>query len=187
MLLEQAVLGFREVGENSLEEIKNTCLVDFAYKLKSLIVEVCYQAEREKQDIGYGIYMYKVFNDKYSSNIKYNTKSIIFEETINNNKDQAWSVRGCCEDVYDLQWNPDTEEHSGFYTLRHSGIHQTDKNCCERAVNENEMLEYGKTREWTDRLLTNFYEFFGRGEFPFITITIIRLGNKEHYFYRIHR
>ena len=35
--------------------------------------------------------------------------------------------------------------------------------------------------------IRNFYNAFGRGEFPFLTIIIIRLGNKDHYFYTIHR
>ena len=51
--------------------------------------------------------------------------------------------------------------------------------CCMEAV--------GEKRNDSEERLRHFYTAFGQGEFPFITVTVIRIGNKDHYFYTIHR
>ena len=174
MLIEAQVFNFREVGEKSLLDIKNECLVDFAYKLKELL-------EADKGERHWGVWNYKYFQDCFSSKIKYNTKSIVFEETIYNQ--EPWSVKDTCMRAYGLEWVEGTEECSGYYRYpRYELPKLTHPEVCTQYVTEKE--------EKTDIQLENvrkFNEFFGLGEFPFIKITLIRLGNKEHYFYTIHR
>ena len=174
MLIEARVFNFREVGERSLLDIKNECLVDFAYKLKELL-------EADEGERNWGVWNYKYFQDCFSSKIKYNTKSIVFEETVYNQ--EPWSVKDTCRSAYGLEWIEGTEEHSGYYRYpAHEVAKLTYPFVCTECVTCKE--------EKTDVQLENvrkFDEFFGRGEFPFITITLIRLGNKEHYFYTIHR
>ena len=124
MLLEQHVFNLREVGEKSLDEIKNECLVQFAYDLRNLL--------RNLNDIGGGVWNYKFFQDNYGSSIKYNSKNIVFETTIYNNLEDPWSVRGTCASAYGLEWVEGTELTSGYYRYRKDGL----KLRCETAYGE---------------------------------------------------
>lgn len=177
MLLEERVFNFGEVGEKSMLDIKNECLIDFAYKLKELL-EADEGGERH-----WGTWNYKYFQDSFSSKIKYNTKSIVFEETITSNNPNDCSVKDTCSAVYGLEWVEGAENHSGYFRYPKYEVAKLThpEYCC--AVNKSDK----EADEVTLENIRKFYEFFGLGEFPFITITIIRLGNKDHYFYRIHR
>ena len=123
---------------------------------------------------------YKHFQDFFGNKIKYNSKSIVFEETFTSNPDKMWNVRQFCMDYYNLEYVEETQEHSGYFRYKSNTREvRNDDCCCAEWV--------GDLREEADNKLRDFYYVFGVGEFPFITITIIRLGNKEHYFYTIHR
>lgn len=189
MLIEKAVFSFHEVGEKGLDDIRNECLNHFASHLKEVITSdnkryrIFWQDEwpdnsgrMKKGCIG----NYKHFRDFFGNNIKYNSKSIVFEETITNNPDKLWNVKQFCMDYYNLEYIEETEEHSGYFRYKSNNKGLKDEDCC--------CAEWvGGLREEADEKLRDFYYTFGVGEFPFITITIIRLGNKEHYFYTIHR
>ena len=177
MLIENVVFDFHEVGEKSLEEIKNECLVNFAVDLKIALTST--NEHYRKFWLESSIANYKIFQDSFGSKIKYNSKSIVFEETIHNELDRPWSLRQTCMDYYGLEYIPATEDTSEFYNYREDGIKRTCNTCCCEFVGD-------KVDDYKERL-RNFYTAFGVGEFPFMTITIIRLGNKDHYFYRIHR
>ena len=174
MLIEQKVFNLREVGEKSLDDIKNECLVQFAYDLKNVLEHI--------DEFREGTWNYKFIQDTFATAIKYNSKNIVFEETIHNDLNGAWSVRGTCMDVYGLEWVEGTEEHSGYYRYRKNA----EKLRCSTAYGEECTCSESKTAS-AEENLRKFYEFFGVGEFPFMTIIIIRIGNKDHYFYTIHR
>ena len=185
MLIEQTVFNFHEVGEKSFEEIKNECLVSFAVDLKIALTSsdehtVATFALFNKEGNYKGtIANYKAFQELFGSKVKYNSKSIVFEETLYNYPNGPWSPKGTCMDVYGLEYIEPTNETSGYYRYRKDGIKRTCNTCCMEAV--------GDKREDAEERLRNFYTAFSIGEFPFITITMIRLGNKDHYFYTIHR
>lgn len=188
MLIERNVFNFQEVGEKSFEEIKNECLVSFAVNLKIALTSsdehlrkfwtdshVCNDGQTREGSV----VNYKVFQEYFGSTIKYNSKSIVFEETLYNYPDGPWSPKRTCMEVYGLEYIEPTNETSGYYRYRKDGLRRTCDTCCMEAV--------GDKKEDAEERLRHFDTAFSAGEFPFITITIIRLGNKDHYFYTIHR
>ena len=184
MLIENTVFNFHEVGEKSIEKIKNECLVSFAVNLKIALTSNQESIRKfwseSLTDVSKGsIANYKIFQDEFGSRIKYNSKSIVFEETLHNELRAPWSVRQTCMDVYGLEYVEATKDTSAYYKYRDDGLHMTCDTCCCEFV--------GDKREDYKERLRHFYTAFGVGEFPFMTITLIRLGNKDHYFYRIHR
>lgn len=84
-------------------------------------------------------------------------------------------------DIFNLEYVEATDEHSDYYRFRKNPTHFCEGCECEGFVGER--LPEAQAEE----NIRNFYSTFGKGEFPFLTITIIRLGNKDHYFYTIHR
>jgi hypothetical protein len=191
MLIEQTVFNFHEVGEKSFEEIKNECLVSFAVDLKIALTSseehirrfwadshVCYDGQTREGSLA----NYKVFQDNFGSKIKYNSKSIVFEETLHNGMGKPWSLQQTCMDVYGLEYVTGDVNHSGYYSFKEDNVRMTCPTVCCEYVGEKENF----SKESEERL-KNFYNAFSTGEFPFMTITVIRLGNKDHYFYRIHR
>lgn len=176
MLIEAIVFNFREVGEKSALDIKNECLCHFAYDLKELL-------EADKGDCTWGTWNYKYFQDRFGSKIKYNSKSIVYEETLYNN--EPWSVKDTCRACYGLEWVEETERCSGYYRFPDHTVPKMvhPEVCCERVCPTDREFK----SEIADKNICKFDEYFGRGEFPYITITMVRLGNKDHYFYTIHR
>lgn len=181
MLIENTVFNFHEVGEKSFEEIKNECLVHFASNLREALTT---KDERiRKFWLDSSIANYKVFSDYFGSKIKYNSKSIVFEETLHNDLNNPWSLRSTCMDVYGLEYVEGNNETSDYYRYRKGNPISTctcDSCCCEFVGDKREP-------EIAEEAVRNFYKSFGVGEFPFMTIIMIRLGNKDHYFYTIHR
>lgn len=178
MLIEKVAFNFNEVGEKSLTDIKNECMVSFAYKLKEALTSN--EEKIRKFWSESSIANYKIFQDLFGSKIKYNSKNIVFEEVIYNNDRSLWNLKQTCADVYGLEWvEPVDSNTSAYYRYKKSKERLTCDTCCAEFV--------GTEREAADECLRNFYKSFGLGEFPFMTITIIRLGNKDHYFYDIHR
>ena len=111
MLIENVVFNFHEVGEKSFEEIKNECLVSFAVDLKIALTSgdehirtfwsdkhLCYDGQTREGDL----INYKNFQDFFGSKIKYNSKNIVFEETLYNYPDGPWSPKRTCMEVYGL-------------------------------------------------------------------------------------
>ena len=188
MLIENVVFNFHEVGEKSFEEIKNECLVSFACNLKEALTSIDEKIRKFWVDSSTSfngkerrgsLANYKNFSDLYGSFIKYNSKNIVFEETFTNGIGKPWSVQQTCMDVYGLEYIKETANTSGFYKYRDDGIHMTCDTCCAEFIGDK--FDDAKER------LRHFYTAFGAGEFPFITVTVIRIGNKDHYFYTIHR
>ena len=177
MLIEKVVFNFNEVGEKSLMDIKNECMVSFAYKLKEALTSN--EEKIRKFWSESSIANYKVFQDLFGSKIKYNSKNIVLEEVVYNNDRSLWNLKQTCADVYGLEYVEGTAETSDYFRYKKSKGKLTCDTCCAESV--------GTEREAADECLRNFYKSFGLGEFPFMTITIIRLGNKDHYFYDIHR
>lgn len=188
MLIEKTVFNFHEVGEKSFDEIKNECLVSFATDLKIALTSTDekirkFWLDRSSTYAGDSkpgsIANYKIFQDLFGSSIKFNSKSIVLEETLHNGINQPWSLQQTCMDVYGLEYVQPTENTSGYYKFREDGLKMTCDTCCTEFV--------GDKLEDSEERLKRFYVAFGAGEFPFMTITVIRLGNKDHYFYSIHR
>ena len=179
MLIEAKAFNFQEVGEKSFLEIKNECLRHFAVRLKEALTTANSSIRSFWVTAG-SIANYKIFQDNFSTSVKYNTKSIVFEETLHNELDNSWSVRRTCMDLYNLEYVEETEQHSDYYRFKSSDCVRT-YDVCECSVS-------AKLKDdLAEENIRNFYKAFGKGEFPFLTIIVFRLGNKDHYFYAIHR
>ena len=177
MLIETCAFNLQEVGEKSFLEIKNECLHNFASRLREALTTTNESIRKFWVEKG-SIANYKIFSDYFGTKIKYNTKSIVFEETLHNNLDNPWGVRQTCMNAYNLEYVEETENTSGYYRYRKDKNYYSEK--CEFV---GEQLQ----EDISEENIRNFYDAFGKGEFPFLTILIIRLGNKDHYFYTIHR
>ena len=157
MLIKQVVFNFHEVGEKPFEEIRNECLVSFAVDLKIALTSndkhirkfwadshVCNDGQTREGSIA----NYKVFQDNFGSKIKYNSKSIVFEETLYNYPDGPWSPKRTCMEVYGLEYIEPADETSGYYRYRRDGLQVTCDTCCMEAV--------GEKREESEEKLRNF-------------------------------
>lgn len=176
MLIEEVVFNFSEVGEKSVMDIKDECLCHFAYDLKHLL-------EADDGNRTWGTWNYKFFQDTYGSKIKYNSKNIVYEETLSIH--EPYDVKDTCRECYGLEWVEGTENQRGYYRYPNYTLpKRTHPNVCTECVRP-ECREF--ISEVADENIRRFNEFFGLGEFPYVTITMVRFGNKDHYFYRIHR
>ena len=175
MLIEAVAFNLREVGEKSIMDIKNECLCNFAYDLKDVL-------EADEGNSRWGTWNYKYFQDRFGSKIKFNSKNIVYEETLYNR--EPWSVKDTCRACYGLEYVEGTENTSSYYRYPNHTVSKMvhPEVCCERAGDKEEAKS-----ELQLENVRRFSEYFGLGEFPFMTITLIRLGNVDHYFYRIHR
>ena len=180
MLIETHAFNLQEVGEKSFLEIKHECLHDFASNLKEALTTTNSSIRSFWVTEG-STANYKIFQDNFSTRIKYNSKSIVFEETLHNELDNPWSVRRVCMDLYNLEYIPKTDEHSDYYRYR------KDRNVFCENCKCSEFVSEKLDKDAAEENIRNFYNSFGIGEFPYLTIVIIRLGNKDHYFYMIHR
>ena len=186
MLIENVVFNFYEVGEKGLADIKNECLSHFASRLKECLTSSNERIRRFWVDrvlstktapdtpFQGSVANYKIFGDLYGSKIKYNSKSIVFEETITNNPESIWNVKQYCMDMYNLEYIEETEEHSGYFRYKPSS-NRIAHDTCECSVSSD--------RNEAEETLRNFYSAFGVGEFPFLTIKIISIFTKSvNYF-----
>ena len=105
MLIEAIAFNLNEVGEKSIMDIKNECLCHFAYDLKELL-------EADKGEAKWGTWNYKFFQDTFGSKIKYNSKNIVYEETLYNK--EPWSVKGTCASCYGLEFVEGSENTSSY-------------------------------------------------------------------------
>ena len=175
MLIEQTAFNFGEVGEKSFEEIESVCLSDFAHKLQLALTDSDNFTRNSR--IGSTSY-YEIFRKLFGTNIKYNSKNIVFETTLYNDINNPWSPVSVCTLYYGLEYVEGTGNTSPYFRYRKNSV-SSENDCCSKC-NEN-------YSEDSMERLRNFYSTFGTGEFPYMTVTIIRLGNKDHYFYTIHR
>ena len=180
MLIEAVAFNLREVGEKSIADIKNECLCSFAYDLKEVL-------EADEGNSTWGTWNYKYFQDRFGSKIKFNSKNIVYEETLYNH--EPWSVKDTCRACYGLEYVEGTENTSSYYRYPSHTVPKMahPEVCSERVINAFvDLCDEEKSKLQLDNV-RRFDEYFGKGEFPFITITLLRLGNVDHYFYRMHR
>lgn len=177
----------QEVGDKTIQDIKSECLADFAYNLQSLI----WSNETWSFNSNYGVNRtcdssspifstiahYKTYENSFGHSIKYNSKNIVFEELISNDKSKSRGVQGTCADMYGL-----TKDQDGTYS--YTKVRLT---CATRYPNVGCECSPEEVSAAKSDALRDFHLFFGAGEFPFINIHVIRIGNVDHYFYTITR
>ena len=168
MLIDTQALNLQEVGEKSLDEIKRDCLAHFAHCLRELILDSFEENLCSTSN-------YRRLNNEFAEEIKYNSKNTVFESTIYNH--ERFSVQDTCADMFLLKRieAPDTSNNYSYEFWRNP-FEQKEE--CEAEC---------ASKERNIKRLLKFHQFFGIGEFPYLTIKVIRIGNIDHYFYTAHR
>ena len=169
------------VEDHALCDIKNLCLEHFAERLEEVLTSGNSKFRQFWVDKG-STANYKFFQDWFGSKITYNTKNIVFEETITNNESQIWSVRDFCADYFNLMLAPQAGDEDNYYQFREESA-SGNRNCCHGES----YVGSRRPKSEADKAILNFYKSFGVGEFPYLVITVLRIGNKDHFFYRITR
>ena len=182
MLFETTVFNMYSVEDHALCDIKNLCLKHFAERLEEVLTSGNSKFRQFWVESG-STANYKFFQDWFGSKITYNTKNIVFEETLTNNPNQLWNVRQYCADYFNLELTQETGEGSPYYQFRKGRESFLKENGCYAEA----YVGGSRPKAEAEEAILNFYESFGVGEFPFIVITVLRIGNKDHFFYRITR
>lgn len=166
MIERKIVHCFTELKNESIDRIKDICVDDFMIKIYKMV----------KQNKEKGIFNYDVFNH-FGRNISYNNKNIEYRESFTDIKD--------------------------ICNLRIDKVFNDVCVCLEKEAEENEKIAkwfksdfefsinvYNEEENYSEKITkttSNLNGLFGVGEFPFMLITITRIGNNKYYFYEITR
>lgn len=168
MLMKTSVHCFYELGDRSIDDIITECKYDFARK--------CLEITKENKDncppnhYIFSIQAYQTFNGK-GRYITYQDKSVEYQSL-------ETDMRQFFERYLErLENNPDI-------VIPDCYSNETGKYLLQTIQNEvKEDLGLTLTKPEYKR----YEALFGLGEFPFLLITILRIGNKRYYFYQIER
>ena len=174
MLKQESVLLFDEVDNLTLSQIRHICFSHFAVRLEQELLEKTNTPDK------YGTGMYKQFYDLYGKQITYNTKNISFEQLITT-KDSC-NLYEFCGNYFGLQPEIRCDGASNGRTTQRTIFTIPEK------PHKQEQCEQPVCSQQKDyKTLVNFSKFFGVGEFPFMSIRIVRIGNQDYFMYTISR
>lgn len=166
MIQQRTVHCFTELKNESIDKIKDICVNDFMIKIYKLV----------KQSKEKGTFNYDKF-DRLGRNITYNNKNIEYQETFCDILDICkLEIDNIYKDVC-VCLEKEAEENKEIANWLKSNyeyllnLYNEEKDCSETIV----------------KTTTNLNGLFGVGEFPFMVITIARIGNNKYYFYQIVR
>ena len=168
MLKKGSVHYFSELRDRSIDDIISECKYDFARK--------CLEITKENKDNCppnhsiFTIQAYQTFNGK-GRYVTYQDKSVEYQ-SLETDMRQFFELY-----LKRLENNLNTVVPDSYSKEISDYLLQTVKN---------------KTKEDLGLTLTKpeykrYESLFGLGEFPFLMITIVRIGNKRYFFYQIER
>ena len=171
MLVTEKVLYMGEVGDLTINQIKETLFHRFCINLKQEILET----DHHKQ----GLQNYGYFESEYATKISYNNKNITYQETSYELKERCGYILGLVPSV----------------TCTAASNEVTKEETIFNAPTEREYLSWYETnnsnpeQDGYEKIckLAEYNKFFGVGEFPGMMITIIRIGNQDYYFGKLIR
>lgn len=176
----ERVFNFRPVGNRTLEEIKEECFNNFLYKLKNYVMQ---PGNPHPKIITRGLHQYNHFENEFGENISYNTKNREFYKLYTDLKDfvkdNMYPERVCKEDQ-------EVEPQGTHYILSQNGK-EFIKIKVDLEDNPDESSFVCNGIPSTTFYMDDFIDLFSRGEFPFMGISIVRIGNHDYYFYTITR
>lgn len=169
MLQEKVVHNFSELQDKSIDDVIEQCKAHFFAKCLELV-----DIYRKHTEDLFSLKTYRIFNSTFGKKILYQDKSIEYE-SLETNIQEGFDnflkrFSNCCEGAC----VPTVQEENARAILLQE-IPQKDTLTLDETVID---IENSYPR-WT--------ELFGLGEFPFLNITITRIGNKRYYFYTICR
>lgn len=171
MLVTERVLFRGVVGDLTIDEMKELCSRKFADCLKQELLET----EHHKQ----GLQNYSYFEQEYAKQISYNSKNISYDETFYDLRDFCGYYYGLKPEIRTLGGSDEkTVEYLVFNIPTEEEFHKAH----ERNNTNPSTEEYKNLQK-----LESYYKFFGQGEFPYLKLTIIRIGNQDYYFGKLIR
>lgn len=163
----ERVFNFNPVKNMTLEEIKDDCFNHFTTNLKMYVMQ---PGDPHPKITTNGIHQYNHFKNEFGKNVSYNSKNREFYQLYTDLKEHVknnlYHEVKCAE-------GQKVEPAGAHYMLS-----QNDKTFIRIIV---------KPEDTTIFYLNDFMELFGAGEFPFMGISIVRIGNHDYYFYTISR
>lgn len=177
MLKKETVHNFRELGDKSIDDITYECKCDFIDKCYTLVREFLSTSkddnERNINNL-FNIRAYNSFNDK-GRYVTYQNQGVEYEELRTDIKEY---LKNCLERDIKHKQSSDCKNDEEFCSNEISTYLFEDV--------ENE-IKNDLTLTLTKLKFKRYEALFGLGEFPFMIITIVRIGNKRYYFYQITR
>ena len=171
MLITEKVLCMRAVGDLTIAEMKEQCFRQFANYLKQELLET----EHHKQ----GLQNYSYFEAEYAKQISYNNKNISYEEVFYDLREFCGYYYGLKPEIRTLGGSDEkTVEYLVFNIPTEEEFHKAH----ERNNTDPSTEEYKNLQK-----LESYYKFFGQGEFPYLKLTILRIGNQDYYFAKLIR
>lgn len=155
--------NFKKMQQNcTIEEIKSNCILDFYQKLEFQFIT---QRQQQHKDT---IYRYSRFNN-FAKHLTLNTDTIIFEQLID-----IKTLKQCC-----VEFSKNLQMKCG---IQNGTVNMFCKNHkIEKTIS---------TNQFTDRKIQfckDIENVFGKGEFPFMNVHIIKINNIEYFYYTISR
>lgn len=168
MLKKESVHYFSELRDRSIDDIVSECKYDFARKCLEMVQE--YRDSEQADYYLFGLRAYETFNAK-GRYVTYQDKSVEYQ-SLETDMRQFFELY-----LKRLENNLNTVVPDSYSKEISDYLLQTVKN---------------KTKEDLGLTLTKpeykrYESLFGLGEFPFLMITIVRIGNKRYFFYQIER
>lgn len=175
MLVSKMVVGdLVNIEDKTIDQAITKCQTSFFIKLfEWFIIETPQE---------FSIRNYNIFNNKYSKNVTFNTENIVYECTItdltnSNMSFKKFAERNSRDDsalIVDNKFNELKSEQINYT------YHYGDP---KKKINIDE-IKYQNLIEFFE---DNKFDFFGQGEFPFLSFKIIKIGQYQYYFYSITR
>lgn len=181
MLVSRNVLFFSEVKDLTIEEMKKNCMEHF-YK--------CLYDWFLNNDLhAFNIKNYGVFDSKYSKKISFRIEDIIFEscyaDTRENKKSFSSFLSNNNEMYVDVcQLN---DESCIGYSKEDEDKYRLTYYYYGNGKNKDDGISIDGYKNKIDFFEHYIFDLFGSGEFPFISMKIVRISKQDYYFYNIIR
>ena len=153
---------FQQVQQKTLEEIKEICMRDFYEKLQFQFITE--NESQHKCDIS----RYEMFKN-FAKHLTLNIDNIIFQQSL----EIGYLKSFCTETTKQLQLT--MAQDNGIVNM---------------FCNNHKIKKTISSQQFTQRKIQfckNIGKTFGAGQFPIMTIHIIKIGNFEYFYYTIIR
>ena len=181
MLVETNVLFMDELGDLTLSKVKENCYAYFAANLKHELLS------KSQMENTMGLFNYDEFVKTYGKKIQYNNKNITYTETFYDLKDYCGRFYNLQQEYelvnVGLEYKPsDGKAYKKWVCPNREEYEEKVKKAFNQKGICTDVNEYAEMQ-----VCSHFTDYFGKGEFPFMTITLLRLGNQDYYFAQIVR
>ena len=167
MLIKTEIFNLKQLSQQStLTDIKLDCMNDFCYKIIKMYLT----------DFGKdynSIKRYEMFRSLFAQKITLNLDNLIFQENI-----KITTLKNhCVQETKDLLTNYDSTQLANDEQKIVVDLTDQIKFKCNHQDLLKQLYEIAEIME----------ELFGKGQFPIMTLHIIKIGNINYFYYTISR